>query len=275
MAGKSSMKQLPWVFLAVLGLIMASPVPAGAEDATTAQESDAPDPFAGMAEAEEVDVVEEEDSNDPFEVLNRFTSSLNGILRGVFLDPLADGYQTVTPEPVQDAISNAASNLVEPVSAASSLLQGDTENASAATERFIVNSTVGLGGTRDAATEMGIEARENDPGLAAGTEGVEAGPHIVLPVVGPSNLRDAPGDIATGLIPVVGVAKAVKSADDYVKNKDKLRELSEGALDPYIAEREAYEQNRRYKIEQAREAMGMDTGDAKLADGPVPLEESP
>jgi len=119
MARKSSMKQLPWVFLAVLGLIMASPVPAGAEDATTAQESDAPDPFAGMAEAEEMDVVEEEDSNDPFEAFNRFTSSLNGILRGVFLDPLADGYQTVTPEPVQDAISNAASNLVEPVSAAS------------------------------------------------------------------------------------------------------------------------------------------------------------
>jgi len=270
MSAKSSIKQLPWVFLAVLGLVLAAPGPAGAEDATV-QEGDAPDPFAGM---EEVDVVEEE-TNDPFEMLNRFTSSLNGILRGAILDPLSDGYQAVTPEPVQDAVSNAASNLVEPVTAATSLLQGDTENAGAATERFLVNSTVGLGGTRDAATEMGIEARENDPGLAAGTEGVEAGPHIVLPVIGPSNLRDAPGDIATGFIPVVGVAKAVNSADNYVKNKDELRALDEGALDPYIAEREAYEQNRHYKIEQAREAMGMESDDGSdLADGPMPIADS-
>lgn len=263
LAGRFSMKQLPWVFLAVLGLVLAAPVSTMAED-------DAPDPFAGM---EEVDVVEEE-TNDPFEMLNRFTSSLNGILRGAILDPLSDGYQAVTPEPVQDAVSNAASNLVEPVTAATSLLQGDTENAGAATERFLVNSTVGLGGTRDAATDMGIEARENDPGLAAGTEGVEAGPHIVLPVIGPSNLRDAPGDIATGFIPVVGVAKAVNSADNYVKNKDELRELDEGALDPYIAEREAYEQNRRYKIEQAREAMGMESESSDLADGPMPIADS-
>jgi len=67
-ARKSSMKQLPWVFLAVLGLIMASPVPAGAEDAATAQESDAPDPFAGMAEAEEVDEEEPELVFEPEDV---------------------------------------------------------------------------------------------------------------------------------------------------------------------------------------------------------------
>ena len=89
------------------------------------------------------------------------------------------------------------------------------------------------------------------------------------------DLRDAPGDIATGFIPVVGVAKAVNSADNYVKNKDELRALDEGALDPYIAEREAYEQNRHYKIEQAREAMGMESDDGSdLADGPMPIADS-
>ena len=102
--------------------------------------------------------------NDPLETLNRFTTGFNSILRGAVLDPVVDFYQFITPDDIQGAVSNAASNLSEPVTAISSLLQGDAENAGNATQRFLVNSTVGLGGLGDPATGMGIESRAEDLG---------------------------------------------------------------------------------------------------------------
>ena len=77
--------------------------------------------------------------NDPLESLNRVTSGFNAGVRGLIIDPIVDGYQAVTPEPVQKAVSNAVSNISEPVTAVSSLLQGDTENAGTATKRFFIN----------------------------------------------------------------------------------------------------------------------------------------
>lgn len=187
--------------------------------------------------------------NDPLEGLNRFTSSFNRVVRGVLIDPLVDGYQAVTPEPLQEAIGNAAANLNEPVTAVSSFLQGDTDNAGNATERFLINSTVGLGGLNDAATEMGIEARKEDLGQAAGAAGAEAGAHIVLPILGPSNMRDAAGDVITGVLsPVPLAGKAAKSGVQYSGRQEDVKAISEGALDPYVAERNAYEQHRQFLI---------------------------
>ena len=187
--------------------------------------------------------------NDPLETLNRFTSGLNTILRGAILDPVVDVYQFVTPDDIQSVVSNAASNLSEPVTAISSLLQGDTENAGNATERFLINSTVGVGGLGDPATGMGIESRNEDLGQALGANGVDTGPHLVLPIFGPSNFRDAFGDIATGIanpLPLAG--KAATGAVTYADNQDTINSIGNNALDPYVAEREAYEQNREYKV---------------------------
>lgn len=125
-----------------------------AVSATSAYAGEAPKPAAKAGEAAKKD--------DPLESLNRFTSGFNKVFRDVIVDPLVDGYQAVTPEPVQEAIGNAAANLNEPVSAVFSFLQGDTENASNASKRFLINSTLGVGGLNDKATEMGIEAREED-----------------------------------------------------------------------------------------------------------------
>ena len=122
--------------------------------------------------------------DDPLESLNRVTSEFNNLFRGLILDPLIDGYKAVTPEGLQQAISSAAKNLAEPVTAVSSLLQGDTENAGNATKRFLVNSTVGVGGLADPATDMGIHSRQEDLGQAFGANGMEPGPHIVLPILG-------------------------------------------------------------------------------------------
>ncbi|MEC8172948.1 MAG: MlaA family lipoprotein, partial [Pseudomonadota bacterium] len=102
-----------------------------------------------------------------------------------------------TPNAVQGAVSNAVSNLAEPINAGASLPQGDTENASAATKRFMTNSTVGLAGMQDKASEMGIEARQEDVGQPLCSHGVGTEPQIVLPLLGPSNLRDATDTTAT------------------------------------------------------------------------------
>lgn len=187
--------------------------------------------------------------DDPFESINRFTSSFNSVVRGVVVDPLVDGYQAVTPQPVQEAVSNAVSNISEPLTAASSLLQGDTENATTATKRFVINTTVGLGGTSDPATGMGLEQRQEDLGQAFGAGGMAPGPHIVLPIIGPTNLRDATGDVITAVVnPLPLAAKAASSGVSYSNNQEEIQSLSAGALDPYVVERDSYEQNRQYEV---------------------------
>lgn len=194
--------------------------------------------------------------NDPLETLNRFTTGFNSILRGAVLDPVVDFYQFITPDDIQGAVSNAASNLSEPVTAISSLLQGDAENAGNATQRFLVNSTVGLGGLGDPATGMGIESRAEDLGQALGANGVDTGPHLVLPLFGPSNFRDAVGDIATGIanpLPLAG--KAATGVVHYADNQDTINAIGNNALDPYVAEREAYEQNREYEVKNGNIAL--------------------
>lgn len=221
---------VPWILV---------PSIAAADDATGK-----PTPSA------ETTAAEQEEDNDPLEPLNRFTFSLNTVLRTVVINPLVDVYQAVTPDPMEKAISNAASNLTEPVTAASSLLQGDTENAKKSTQRFLVNSTAGLAGTRDvAAEEMGIERRKEDLGQAMGAGGMESGPYLVLPIFGPSTTRDAIGDVAVSVaVPPAGIANTADNAATYAKNKDSLDALTKNSLDPYVVEREAYLQHRRTEV---------------------------
>lgn len=187
--------------------------------------------------------------NDPLEPLNRVTSGFNSVVRGLIIDPIVDGYQAVTPEPVQEAVSNAVSNLGEPITAVSSLLQGDTENAGTATRRFLINTTVGLGGTSDPATDMGLEQREEDLGQAFGANGMAPGPHIVIPIFGPSNMRDLTGDVLTALTnPLPLAVKAASGGVNYSDNQDEIQSMTAGALDPYVVERDSYDQNRVYEV---------------------------
>ena len=215
-------------------LVVAQPVNAG-------ENPPAPSP--------EPQAAEESGANDPLEAINRFTSGFNAVFRGAIVDPLVDGYQAVTPDPLQKAISNAVSNISEPLTIGSSLLQGDTENAATATKRFLINTTIGLGGTSDPATEMGLEQRQEDLGQAFGASGMAPGPHLVLPILGPTNFRDATGDVITAIVnPLPLAAKAATSGVNYSNNQDEINEVTSSALDPYVVERESYEQNRRYQV---------------------------
>jgi len=205
-------------------------------------------------------------AEDPMEGINRITSGFNRVVRGAIVDPLVDGYQAVTPQFLQDAIGNAAANLNEPVTAVSSFLQGDTDNAEAATKRFFINSTLGLGGLEDKATEMGYESRQEDLGQAAGYHGTDAGTHIVLPLLGPSNTRDLVGDVLTGLAsPVPLVGKIAQQGVTYSQNQDQINGVTEGALDPYVVERDAYEQHRQFLISNG-ELPGVTSTDLDVAD---------
>ncbi|HEC14619.1 MAG TPA: VacJ family lipoprotein [Rhodospirillales bacterium] len=228
------------LLVAALGfLTLSTPSWAGEDVAKSAAEATAPE------DKNKVD--------DPFEGINRFTSGFNRIARKVVLDPLVDGYKAITPDPIEKGVSRAISNLTEPITAVSSLLQGDTENAGTATQRFLVNTTIGLGGTQDPATDMGLKHRQEDLGQAAGADGAAPGPHIVLPLFGPSNVRDAAGDIITGIANPLGVIQAVDSANSYAKNKDEISGATDSALDPYIVERDAYEQHRKFLIRNGKE----------------------
>ena len=187
--------------------------------------------------------------NDPLEALNRWTTGLNDVLRLFVVDPVVGIYKGVTPDAVQGAISNAASNLAEPINAGASLLQGDTENTAAATKRFLINSTAGLAGMQDKAAEMGIESRQEDLGQAFGKHGIGPGPAIVLPLLGPSNLRDATGDIATSLAnPLPLAVGAGQGFVRYSDNQQELKSIRESALDGYVAEREAYARYRAAQV---------------------------
>lgn len=205
-----------------------------------------------------------ENNADPLEGINRVTSEFNRVVRGAVIDPLIDGYQAVTPEPMQKSISNIFSNLTEPVTAVSSLIQGDSENAKNATDRFIVNTTIGLGGINDPATDMGMAQRREDVGQAMAVNGVAPGPHLVLPILGPSNFRDATGDILTGLAsPLPLAAQVAGGGISYSNYQDDINAIGRESVDPYVAEREAYEQNRDYLVSNG---VAVDSDFPTLAD---------
>ncbi|MSO85252.1 MAG: VacJ family lipoprotein [Rhodospirillales bacterium] len=188
-------------------------------------------------------------ANDSLELINRVTSEFNAVLRKGFLDPLVEGFRAVMPDDMQKAVSNVFSNLSEPVTVGSSLLQGDTDNASTATKRFFINTFAGVGGLGDPATEAGLKQRREDLGQAMGASGIAPGPHIVLPIFGPSNLRDATGDILVGLVnPAPLALKAADAGISYADKKDIINAATEGALDRYTVERNAYEQHRRFLV---------------------------
>lgn len=130
--------------------------------------------------------------NDPFESINRKVFKFNDTLDSLILKPAAKAYKAVTPDPLEKGISNAFENLGEVTTLTHNLLQGDFKQAGKDTGRFIINSTLGVAGLFDVASDMGIEADNEDFGQTLAVWGVESGPYLVLPFVGPSTLRDTP-----------------------------------------------------------------------------------
>ena len=203
------------------------------------------------------------DPNDPFESYNRSMYKFNDKLDQYILKPVAKGYDAVTPAPVQKGINNFFSNLDDVLVMVNDLLQLKFKQFASDTGRFLVNSTLGLFGLIDWATDMGLEKHNEDLGQTLGYWGVPSGPYFVLPFWGPSTIRDTGtfftesyaydpmyNELHEGFpIPereeraawTMTVIKAVDSRAQLLK-AEKI--LDEAALDPYIFVREAYLQRR-------------------------------
>lgn len=130
-------------------------------------------------------------TQDPFEGFNRAVFRFNDALDQALLKPVAQTYVEVVSEPWRQAIANAFSNLSDPWSGLNCLLQGKPIEAVTQVARFLINTTVGIAGLVDVAGELGLERNREDFGQTLGRWGVGPGPYVVLPLLGPSNIRDS------------------------------------------------------------------------------------
>ena len=138
----------------------------------------------------------EDEVFDPLEPFNRAIFSFNNAADKIILEPMSKGYKKL-PSPVQSGISNFLSNLRMPLVVVNQLLQGQGKNARESTGRFLVNSTIGVFGLIDVADKIGLEEKKEDFGQTLATWGVGDGFYIVLPLFGPSNVRDTTGMVLT------------------------------------------------------------------------------
>lgn len=137
----------------------------------------------------------ENNYSDPIAPLNKFVFGINKIVDTIVIKPVALTYKFIIPSFGREAVGNALSNLKEPINFFNSLLQFEGKKAGRTLGRFIVNTVFGLGGLIDVATRMGIEHQPNDFGITLARWGFGEGFYLVLPVLGPSNLRDAIGKV--------------------------------------------------------------------------------
>lgn len=212
---------------------------------------------------------EDESPVDPWEGFNRKVFEFNEVADRWVLKPVAVGYRKVTPDPVEQGVSNFFGNLLEVRNVLNSLLQGKWKKAGNDTGRFLVNSTLGVAGIFDVARHMNLTKGEGeDFGQTLAVWGVPSGPFVVLPFLGPSNLRDAAG------VPVDWVTSPMEV--DHVPTRNVTRALSlvntraelldaEAFIsgDRYVFLREAYLQRRNYLIldGQIEDDFGDDFGD--------------
>ncbi|GAA6136768.1 hypothetical protein NBRC116583_05150 [Arenicella sp. 4NH20-0111] len=183
-------------------------------------------------------------SKDPLEGLNRSIYSFNTTADRLVLRPIAKGYDAVLPKPAKTGVSNFFSNLGEPISAVNNLLQGKVDRALGNTYRFVVNSTIGVLGLFDVAKHQGVNKTPEDLGQTLAVWGVKPGPYLMLPFLGPTNLRDGIGRSVSSAVyyPINeisdnGGTRLGLTALDLVDSRAKLLGIDsalEKQLDPYI-----------------------------------------
>lgn len=207
---------------------------------------------------------------DPYETANRKAHAFNRGLDRALVRPASKGYAKVLPEPVQNGVSNFATNLGQPSVLVNSLLQGDIRGAGLSTARFLMNTTIGLGGVIDAATEFNVPQHTTDFGETLYVWGAEEGPYLELPFVGPSTARAATGrvvDVFTNPLTYVldspekyyGTAASVGSRlGDRGRFSDTVDSILYESADSYAQLRLIYLQSRRFELGQTADANGTD-----------------
>lgn len=195
--------------------------------------------------------------DDPWETLNRQTFAFNQGLDFILVRPLAKGYQFITPKPVREGITRVFQNTMEPANAVNNVLQGKVEDGILSLFRLMINSSVGVVGFFDVAQEVGIERMPEDFGQTLAVWGVPKGPYFVIPVLGPSTVRDT-----VGLVPELFLDPNTYVGKDwftwpwwgakFVNARERLLPVTDmlnKTVDPYVATRNAYLQQRQSSIQ--------------------------
>lgn len=199
--------------------------------------------------------------NDPFEELNRSIFGFNQVVNDVALIPVAKGYRTAVPSPMRASVHDFLQNLNGPVIFANDVLQVQPRLAAQTLARLTINSTVGVGGMFDVASRIGIPRHTNDMGITFATYGIEEGPYLVAPVLGPTNPRDLVGSVADSFIDPANyyagkfdvwyaplARSAVSGVDVLSRNVDALADIEKTSLDFYATIRSLYRQRRAAEI---------------------------
>ena len=207
---------------------------------------------------------------DCFESLNRATFKLNQSLDKVIFKPVAKGYRSL-PAPIRSGTSNALNNLSSLITVPNNILQGEFKTAGVNTGRFVVNTSVGILGIFDIAEKIGFsEYEKEDYGQTLGSWGVGAGCYVVLPVLGPSTIRDTAGSFINilGGDPYYNASthgnneylkkslymktKVISGVDFRAKNLESIDNLEKNSMDFYASVRSLYLQDRQQKISNSK-----------------------
>ena len=188
---------------------------------------------------------------------NRIIYGFNDVLDRVVLKPVTKGYETVVPPAFRQAISNVFDNLALPGVILNDFLQGKGRQGLADSGRFFVNTVFGIGGICDVATKAGLEKHEEDFGQTLGVWGVPQGPYFILPVFGPTTIRDVwslpfrafttPMNYAQNGDLILGV-RILDGIDQRSRASGAIAARDESAIDPYTFTREAYLQRREFLV---------------------------
>lgn len=221
---------------------------------------------------------------DPLEPMNRAVYKFNDGVDTVLFRPLAEGYRAVIPEFVRNSISNFFSNINDILVALNNLLQGKFVDAYTDLGRVLINSTVGLGGLFDIASAAGVEKHNEDFGQTLGRWGIGSGPYLVLPLLGPSTLRDTVGRVADSRVDPLRYMHDVRWRNSlmgtrFIDNRSELLDTSKildtAALDPYEFVRDAYLQRRRNLIFDGSPPREKDEDASNAHRTPAPYAQSP
>jgi phospholipid-binding lipoprotein MlaA len=198
-----------------------------------------------------------EDASDPLEPVNRVIDTFNDKVDRAILKPAAQGYEVVVPAVARTSVTNFFGNLGEPLVVVNQLLQGKAKDGGADTARFLVNSTIGLLGLFDPASQMGLTKHSEDFGQTFGRWGIGEGWYIVLPILGPSTIRDGVGLVGDYQLDPLAHYDEVRERNALsglrlidtranLLSASKVRDTA--ALDNYLFTRAAYRQLRWNRI---------------------------
>jgi len=198
--------------------------------------------------------------NDPYENTNRAIFAFDQSADNAVILPVAMFYDRAVPDFARDGIHNFLGNLDEPVTFGNDVLQCELRLSAQTLGRFVINSTVGVGGFVDVAARLGIPRRHEDFGLTLGVWGVGEGPYLVLPLIGPSNPRDLAGDVADVFMDPLtymtwnnstfykGALAGLGVVDLRARNVDTLDQIERASVDMYSTTRSLYRQHRNAEI---------------------------